>query len=190
MVLKQNVDVDILAKADQHSKSYRKENADLFYVRDILEHSGFSSNFFKTTWYSQAQVLNPSVVRELESLWHEEQECCLGEFDFCCHHQLLFDLVNEVLVQMYDKSFTYYPKALSYSCRVPPLLENRMNEEVCNNVGTLLRLKPEEESIDAIVDQDLKKDDGWMNLQLESECLALELEDMIFNDLLEELKCF
>ncbi|KAK6788143.1 hypothetical protein RDI58_016668 [Solanum bulbocastanum] len=188
--LKQNVDVDIQAKADHHDKSYRKENADLFYVRDILDHSGFSSNFFKTTWYSEAQVLSPSLVRELESLWHEEEECCLGEFDFCCHHHLLFDLVNEVLVQMYDKSFTYYPKALSYSCHVPQLLENRMNEEVCNNVGTLLRLKPEQESIDTIVDQDLKVDDGWMNLQLESECLALELEDMIFNDLLEELRCF
>lgn len=188
--LKQNVDVAILAKADHHSKSYREENADLFYVRDILEHSGFSSKFFRTTWYSQAQVLNPSLVRELESLWHEEQDCCLGEFDFCCHHQLLFDLVNEVLVQMYDKSCTYYPKALSYSCRVRSLLENRMIEEVCNKVGTLLRLKPEQESIDAIVDQDLKKDDGWMNLQLESECLGLELEDMIFNDLLEELGCF
>lgn len=188
--LKQNVDVDTLAKADHHIKSYRKENADLFYVRDILEHSGFSSNFFKTTWYSQAQVLNPSVVRELESLWHEEHECCLGDFDFCCHHQLLFDLVNEVLVQMYDRSFTYYPKALSYSCRVRSMLENRIFEEVCNNVDAFLRMKPEQESIDAIVDQDLKTDDGWMNLQLESECSALELEDMIFNDLLEELRCF
>ncbi|KAH0659744.1 hypothetical protein KY289_028492 [Solanum tuberosum] len=189
--LKQNVDVDIQAKAEHHDKSYRKENADLFYVRDILDHSGFSRNFFKTTWYSEVQVLNPSLVRELESLWHEEEEeCCLGEFDFCCHHHLLFDLVNEVLVQMYDRSFTYYPKALSNSCRVAQLLENRMNEEVCNNVGTLLRLKPEQESIDTIVDQDLKMDDGWMNLQLESECLALELEDMIFNDLLEELRCF
>lgn len=188
--LKQNVDVDTLAKADHHIKSYRKENADLFYVRDILEHSGFSSNFFKTTWYSQAQVLNPSVVRELESLWHEEHECCLGDFDFCCHHQLLFDLVNEVLVQMYDRSFTYYPKALSYSCRIRSMLENRIFEEVCNNVDAFLRMKPEQESIDAIVDQDLKTDDGWMNLQLESECSALELEDMIFNDLLEELRCF
>ncbi|CAN4100964.1 unnamed protein product [Withania somnifera] len=188
--LNQNADVDTLAKADHSSKSYRKENADLLYVRDILEHSGFASNFFKTTWYSQAQVLNPSVVRELETLWHEEQDCFLGDFDFCCHHQLLFDLVNEVLAQMYERSFTYYPKALSYSCRVRPLLENRMIEEVCNNVGTLLRLKPEQESIDAIVDQDLKIDDGWMNLQLESECSALELEDMIFHDLLEELRCF
>lgn len=188
---KQNVDVDILAKADHHDKSYRKENADFFYVRDVLDHSDFSRNFFKTTWYSEAQVLNPSLVKELESLWHEEEEeCCLGEFDFCCHHHLLFDLVNEVLLQMYDRSFTYYPKALTYNCRVPQLLENRMNEEVCNNVGTLLRLKPEQESIDTIVDQDLKMDDGWMNLQLESACLALELEDMIFNDLLEELRCF
>lgn len=190
LIHKQNVGVDTPAKADHHSKSYRKENADLFYVRDILEHSGFSSNFFKTTWYSQAQVFNPSVVRELESLWHQEQECCVEDFDFCCHHQLVFDLVNEVLVQMYERSFTYYPKALSYSCRLRPLLEYRMIEEVCNNVGTLLRLKPEQESIDAIVDRDLEKDDGWMNLQLESECSALELDDMIFNDLLEELICF
>ncbi|XP_009609391.1 protein TRM32-like [Nicotiana tomentosiformis] len=190
LVLKHNVDVDTLAKADRRNKSYRKENADLFYVRDILEHSGFSSNFFKTTWYSAAQVLNPSVIQELESFWHQEQEyCCLDDFYFCCHHHLLFDLVNEVLVQIYDRSFTYYAKALSYSCRVRPLPENRMVEEVCKNVGTLLRLKPEQESIDAIVDRDLKKDDGWMNLQLESECLALELEDMIFNDLLEELSC-
>lgn len=192
LVLKHNVDVDVdtLAKADGRNKSDKKENADLFYVRDILEHSGFSSNFFKTTWYSATQVLNPSIVQELESFWHQEQEyCCLDDFYFCCHHHLLFDLVNEVLVQIYDRSFTYYAKALSYSCRVRPLPENRMVEEVCKNVGTLLRLKPEQESIDAIVDRDLKKDDGWMNLQLESECLALELEDMIFNDLLEELSC-
>ncbi|OIT02729.1 PREDICTED: protein TRM32-like isoform X2 [Nicotiana attenuata] len=192
LVLKHNVDVDVdtLVKADRHNKSYKKENADLFYVREILEHSGFSSNFCKTTWYSATQVLNPSIVQELESFWHQEQEyCCVDNFYFCCHHQLLFDLVNEVLVQIYDRSFTYYPKALSYSCRVRALPENRMVEEVCKNVDTLLRLKPEQESIDAIVDRDLKKDDGWMNLQLESECLALELEDMIFNDLMEELSC-
>ncbi|CAN4098839.1 unnamed protein product [Withania somnifera] len=156
-------------------------NSEICFGEDISNSSEFQIS---------KEVLNPSIVRELESLWHEEQECGLGDFDFCCHHELLFDLVNEVVVQMYDRSFTYYPKALSYSCRIRPLLENRMIEEVSNNVGKLLILKPEQESIDAIVDQDLRSDDGWMNLQIESECSGLELEDMIFNDLLEELRCF
>ena len=42
-------------------------------------------------------------------------------------------------------------------------------------------------SLDYYVSKDLAKYDGWMNLQFDSECVGLELDDLIFDDLLEEI---
>lgn len=44
-----------------------------------------------------------------------------------------------------------------------------------------------DQTVDGIVALDLWSDDSWMNLQLESEHVALELEYMFLNELLEEI---
>lgn len=173
----------------QSYQSYIMDDPDLCFVMDILECSGFTQNFFQETWYSSEQPLNPSVFEEVESCWHQEFQSSREEIFMFFHHQMLFDLINEVLVQIYDRSFTYYPAALSSCCRIRPLPSgNRIIAEVCSSISSLLNIKPEaKQSLDSIMARDLERDYGWMNLQVESEYVALELEGILFDDLLDEL---
>ncbi|KAL7247513.1 hypothetical protein ACSBR2_002430 [Camellia fascicularis] len=166
-----------------HTKSFTNNIADFNYVREVLERSGLDGNGFLGPWHSMDQPLNPLVFEEVTaSCPHEPQ---------CCHHQLLFDLINEVLLEIYDSSFTYYPRALSFNCHVRPMPGGyRVLEEVWARISRTLSLRPEvDQSVDSGVAHDLGKDVGGMNLQLETECVALELEDLIFDQLLEEVIC-
>lgn len=151
------------------------DSADLNYVREVLERAGFNENGFHAAWYSSDQPLSPLLLDEVSECWWPHEAECIGR------HQLLFDLVNEVILEIYERSFTYYPKELSSSCRVRPMHGRFHDEEVLKSI----RL---DQTVDDPVTQDYaKEDDGWMNLQMESECVALELEDLIFDQLLEEM---
>ncbi|XP_028090654.1 protein TRM32-like [Camellia sinensis] len=167
------------------------DNADFNYVSDILECSGFNENGFHGPWYSQDQPLNPLVFDEVEDCWPHESQHYEEKIYACFHHQLLFDIINEVLLQIYDSSFPYYPKALSSNCRICPMpVRYHVLDEVWARISKTLSLRPgADQSVDHVVSHDLGTDDGWMNLQLESECVALALEDMIFDELLEEVMC-
>lgn len=162
-------------------------DSDLNYVREVLECAGFDKNGFNMAWYSSDQPLSPLTFDEVEdSRWPHGAECSEENISVLCRHQLLFDLVNEVIIQIYEKSFTYYPKELSSGCRVHTMHGKFHDEEVLKTISKSLVLKPE---LDDPVTRDYGQDDGWMNLQMESECVALELEDLIFDELLEELIC-
>lgn len=169
--------------------SYSEYDADLDYVKDILDNSGFGNDAFHKTWHSSNQPIDPLVFDEMEAYWHKG--CSAEEHCGCDHHQLLFDLVNEKLLHLYGKSFTYYPKALSSGCYIRPFpVGDHIVDEMCDSVNTLMRLKTEQkQSLECLVALDMGKDDGWMNLQLESECVGLELDDIIFDELLGELIC-
>lgn len=171
------------------SKSQIKSYNDFNYVSYILDRSGFSKNDLLDLWYSPDQPLNPSVFHAMEAFWPHGDSS--PEDEFCCHHQLLFDLINEALVQIYDTSFTYYPRALSSKCRVPPMPTNfNVLYEVWFKVREIINMKlGSDPTVDDIVARDIWNDDHWMNLQLESECVALDLEDMLLDELLEEILC-
>ncbi|CAA3013690.1 Hypothetical predicted protein [Olea europaea subsp. europaea] len=182
----ENSDTNIRYFGDNESQKETDSNS--YYVRHILEKSGIVENAFDIAWHSSDQPLSPELFEEVEANWNwnQEQSQLTG-----WHHQQLFDVVNEALIQIYDKSFPYYPKALSSSCRVRPMpVRSHFIEEVSTSIGDLLNFKPEEkESLDSIIAYDLENDYRWMNLQLESETVALDLEDVIFDELLEEVIC-
>ncbi|XP_052188619.1 uncharacterized protein LOC127798990 [Diospyros lotus] len=169
------------------------DNTDFDFVHAILEHSGFNGNSFLGTWHSLDQPLSPLVFEEVKACWPHESQCSGEETYTCCHHQLMFDLINEVLLQIRDSSFTYYPKELSFSCRLRPMpvnLRHHILEEVWGRISKIRSLRlGMDQSVDCAIVQDLGRDDGWMNLQMETECVALELEDMILDELLEEIIC-
>ncbi|CAI9108100.1 OLC1v1007622C1 [Oldenlandia corymbosa var. corymbosa] len=161
------------------------ENTDLDYVKAILEYSGFGKDAVQKTWYSSNQPLDPSVFIDMEAYLHNK------EWEGCYHHQLLFDIINEKLLNVYDRSFAYYPKALSSSCHIHPFpIGDNIVDEICKSISPLTSLKPEQkQSLECIVGLDMAgKDEGWMNLQMESECLALELEELIFEELMEDME--
>ncbi|KAE9461109.1 hypothetical protein C3L33_06977, partial [Rhododendron williamsianum] len=102
-------------------------NSDFDYVSIILHLSGFDGNGFLEQWHSLDQPLNPLVFEEVETCWPHETE--LSGDKISARHQLLFDLTNEVLLQIYESSFTYYPRELSLGCRIRPS-PSRFLEEV------------------------------------------------------------
>ncbi|KAJ1401718.1 hypothetical protein SESBI_28612 [Sesbania bispinosa] len=162
------------------------------YVRKVLELSGFTSHESHGIWYSDDQPVDPSVYEELEGCLLLDPDCSGNcEEDGQCNHLLLFDIINEGLMEIFGRSYNYYPRPLSSLSHVHTL---PAGDNVLHKVWTLISWylsSPSEAypSLDYYVSRDLAKNDGWMNLQFDSECVGLELDDMIFDDLLEEIIC-
>ncbi|KZV56305.1 hypothetical protein F511_00302 [Dorcoceras hygrometricum] len=194
------VSQEILSASEQLKVSEDKfvksvgHTGDSGYVRLILEHSGIAKDAYERLWHASDQPLSPKILEDLDALCPHEHDQLTSWQDFCStcwQHQMLFDLVNETLVETYDLSLPYYPRPLSSSCHVRPFpVGNRIVEETSMSIGKLLDLRTDEKrSLDRIIAHDLKDDYRWMNLQFEGECIGLELEDMIFDSLVEELVC-
>ncbi|XP_038698140.1 uncharacterized protein LOC119995703 isoform X2 [Tripterygium wilfordii] len=159
------------------------------YVRDILELSGFSGSESLGTWHSDDQPVDPSLFEEVEGCMLLDPDCSGQEEGGYCNHLLLFDLTNEVLMDIYERSYTYCPMQLSSLSHIRPMpVGHHVLKEVWTNISWYLGSRPNFDwSLDYVVSRDLGKDDGWLNLQFDTECVGLELEDFIFDDLLEEI---
>ena len=169
----------------------KMDEADFNYVRDVLELSGFINNECLGEWYSLDQPLDPYLFKELENCLHPELESYGENVSGNCDHQLLYDLINGTLLEIYERSFTYFPISFSFNCHIRSMPKgNYLLEEVWAKVSSNLILRPElDQSLDDVVARDMAKGDGWMNLQFDNECVALELEELIFDELLEEFMC-
>ncbi|GAB2295751.1 hypothetical protein Dimus_029907 [Dionaea muscipula] len=170
-----------------------KDEADFNYVRDILRISGYSRDQILGTWYSAEQPVDPSIFVELESCSIVEPDCSAiydhDEEGTQCNHLLLFDLINEELLTIYERSISYWPSPLSSCSRMHPMPKGyRVLEEIWASISWYLGSRPRfDPSLDYVTTRDLAKDDGWMNLQFDEECVGLELEEFIFEDLIMEM---
>ncbi|XP_039036335.1 uncharacterized protein LOC120173142 [Hibiscus syriacus] len=159
------------------------------YVKDVLELSGFSTSEALGAWHAENQPLDPMMLGEIKGCVKCDPNCSMeGEEVGYCNHPLLFDLTNEVLVDVYERSYSYYPRVLSPLCHVRPMPTGRhVLEQVWESISWYLSYKTGyDKPLDYVASRDLMVNDGWMNLQVDHESLALEVEELIFNDLLEE----
>ncbi|KAJ6895460.1 hypothetical protein NC651_021841 [Populus alba x Populus x berolinensis] len=168
-----------------------EDDADFNYLRDVLEVSGFIGPESLGTWYSLEQPLSPTLFKALEAYLHKGLESSSEDVAYNCDHLLLFDLINEELLDIYESSLAYFPKLFSFTQRVRPLPRgNNVIDEVWKRISWHRRSTSEmEQSIEDIVARDCEKSDGWMNLQLDAEDVALDLEDLIFDELVDEVIC-
>lgn len=160
------------------------------YVKDVLEFSGFMGN--DQMRYTVEQPLKPTLFKALEaSLNHEKESSGEEIINIYDHHQLLFNLVNEVIFETHENSPCYFPRPLFFSHQLHPMPKGQyLLKEVWSGVSSYLSLRPELfQTLDDVVSHDLAKRSGWMNteLQQEEEIVALELEEMIIDDLLDEI---
>ncbi|QCE06183.1 hypothetical protein DEO72_LG9g1194 [Vigna unguiculata] len=161
------------------------------YVTKVLDLSGFTDQDSLGIWYSDNQPVGPAVYEELEGCLLLDPHCSgnSGEGGEC-NHMLLFDIVNEGLLKIFGRSYNYYPRPLSTLSHVHPL---PTGDNVLYDVWKLISwylnstISDSYISLDYYVSKDLSKYDGWMNLQFDSECVGLEIDDLIFDDLLEEI---
>ncbi|KAI5325622.1 hypothetical protein L3X38_034696 [Prunus dulcis] len=172
-----------------HLQVDARDVAEFNYVRDVLEQSGFNGNESLGTWHSDDQPVDPLAYEGVEGCLVHDPDCSGNEEGGKCDHFLLFDLINEVLMEIYGRSYTYCPMTLSSLCNIPLMpAGHHVLKQVWALVSWYLSLRPEfDQSLDYVVSSDLAKNDGWMNLQFDSECIGIELEDLIFDDLLEEV---
>lgn len=195
-----NAGLDLLTNSHENLKNELKtinskkhmdlstEDDDFTYVKKILEHSGFLKNGLQQTWYSSSQPLDPYVFQELESQHLHDPERFAEEMNELSHRLLIFDLVDEVLVTMYETSIAYNPKKLSSFCHIRHEPSGSLVlDEVWTRVSRLINMEHDmNESLNDIVARDVRSD-GWMNLNSDLECVGLDLEDLVLDDLLEEL---
>ncbi|KAG1337705.1 putative protein TRM32 [Cocos nucifera] len=179
---------------DDFNSSYiqvdEKDEAEFQYVRDILMKSGFSGDELLGEWYSPNQPVDPSLFEEAECSCYELDPAGY-EPEMTLSHMLLFDLINEVLLDIYDSTFTYCPSLSRFDSRVRPMPAGyHVLEEVwaiiSHHLSSQLQL---DQTVEDIVARDFMKDDGWMSLQHDTEYVGLELEDLILDDLLAEVTC-
>ncbi|WCJ28298.1 hypothetical protein M5689_009999 [Euphorbia peplus] len=168
---------------------FEKDKAEFDYVKDILHLSGFSGSELLGTWYSDDQPLDPSMLEEMDLVIFNP-ECFGDEEGYPCYNLLLFDLINQVLMEIYANSYTYYPSPLTSLSRIHPMpVGGRVFDEVWANISWYLSFTPEssDQLLDYIATRDYSRNDGWMNLQFDCECVAMEVDDMIFDDLLDDI---
>uniref|UniRef100_A0A6N2LIJ8 DUF4378 domain-containing protein n=1 Tax=Salix viminalis TaxID=40686 RepID=A0A6N2LIJ8_SALVM len=134
-----------------------EDDADFNYVRDVLELSGFNGPEFLGTWYSLEQPLSPTLFKALEAYLHKEPESSSSEDVACnCDHLLMFDLINEELVEIYNSLLAYFPKLFSFTPRVSPLPRGKhVLEEVWKRISWYRKSRSGmEQTIEDIVARD------------------------------------
>ncbi|TKY63273.1 TRM32 protein [Spatholobus suberectus] len=163
-----------------------RDKAEFNYVKYVLEISGLTGKECLSAWHSRDHPVDPLLYEEME-----------GDPDFCsyggsgqCNHHVLFDLINETLLELSGRSYCYCPiplsSSLSHTHSMPKGCHNLHQVWIHMSKSLCLRSKADL-TIDDHVSRDLERRDGWVNLQLFDQCVGLELEDLIFHDLLEEI---
>ncbi|KAK7286800.1 hypothetical protein RJT34_22054 [Clitoria ternatea] len=160
-----------------------RDKAEFNYVKYVLEISGMTDKEFLSAWHSTDHPVDPLLYEEMES---DPDFCSYGGSGQCNHH-VLFDLINETLLELYGRSYNY--------CPIPSLTHILLMSNGCHilhqvwtHMSKSLDLRSKASlTIDDYVSRDLAKLDGWVNHGFCADSLGLELEDMILYDLLEEI---
>ncbi|XP_020207191.1 uncharacterized protein LOC109792211 isoform X2 [Cajanus cajan] len=162
-----------------------RDKAEYNYVKYVLEICGLTGKDCISAWHSSDHPVDPLLYEEME-----------GDPDFCsysygrCNHHVLFDLINETLLELSGRCYCCCPMPLSQSHPMPKpkgcdtihKVWTHMSKSFCmRSIAGL--------TIDDHVGRDLSRRDGWLNLHLFAQCVGLEVEDLIFHDLLQELTC-
>ncbi|MED6133656.1 hypothetical protein PIB30_030175 [Stylosanthes scabra] len=153
------------------------------HVKHVLEYLGLMGNEDNIVqlWHTlDQQLIDTSWFHVIESIG-EDSVISNHHHHHHHHHDLLVsNIVKEVLLQIHETSSTY--------STIIHKGQHLLNE-VWIRVNSYLRLRPElDQTLDDVVGRDLAKKNGcWMILKHEEECVALELEEIIFKDLVDEI---
>lgn len=180
---------DVLNKAEAFRiKLDEKDEADFNYVRDLLMDFSFDSSEFVRAWYSHNRQVEPFIFGQVNQRFHELETASHCSNETLLDHQLLSDLVNEVLFEIYERSFVY-----SWFLRIHPSVRpipvgHHVLEEVWIGISSLLSSQRQPiHTLVSVMARDFAKNEGWLSHQRDAESIGKELECLVLDDLLEEL---
>lgn len=164
---------------------YAQEEAEFNFVRTVLKKSGFDGGAedFLAVWCSSYEPVDQLLfVDDLETAVKD------GSSDVYIDHRLIFDLINEVLLEIYETTVANSIGLSHYSSRIRPVpAGDHLLEEVWAKVSWHLSLQQDtNHTIEHIEAQDYEKKSGWMNLQWDAESVGNYLGDLIYDSLVDE----
>lgn len=164
---------------------YAQEEAEFNFVRNVLKKSGFGGGAedFLAVWCSSYEPVDQLLfVDDLETAIKD------GSSDVYIDHRLIFDLINEVLLEIYETTVANSIRLSHYSSRIRPVpMGDHLLEEVWAKVSWHLSLQQDtNHTIEHVEAQDYEKKSGWMNLQWDAESVGNYLGDLIYDSLVDE----
>lgn len=169
-------------------------NEQFEYVEHVLDVLGFVGGEDQyAAWDSIEETLDPALFDEIEILCpfkpnpSTKDSVAMSSSD----RKVLFHLVIEALVEIHEKSFAYCsPTSLSLCLQIRTISKgkSRVLEYVWEFVSKYIHWIPElDRGLNGLVAHDMTKTSSfWKNNQTEIEYIGLDLEDLIFDELLEE----
>ncbi|KAK6918371.1 protein of unknown function DUF4378 [Dillenia turbinata] len=147
------------------------------YVKAVVQASGLSCDELCMISLSSDDLLDPALYDDIEFFPHQ-----------ITHDQkLLFDCINEVLLEVHELYFGSYPWVSYVKPVIQPITKD---EEVLRKVWEgikwhFLPWRPPR-TLEQIISKDMAKNGTWMDLRFEVEVTCIEIGEAILNDLVED----
>ncbi|XP_010255349.1 PREDICTED: uncharacterized protein LOC104596048 [Nelumbo nucifera] len=147
------------------------------YVRAVLLASGLRSDeFFR--WNSPQQLLDPSLIDEVEIISAQH----------CGNRKLLFDCINEVLIEVYERYFGCSPWVSFVKPSICPVpVGKNIICEVWEGIDWYILPQLPPQTLDQIIGKDMAKVGAWMDLKPDLESIGFDIEEAILEELVEEM---
>lgn len=168
--------------------SSEDQNPDHSYITQILLASGlllkdlrYTSTFMQHK--PSEHLLNPSLFLVLEQTKGNIQQP--SDISDKIHRKLIFDIVNEILVEKISKLEYSKPQ----KCQSGPMLLKELCSEVDHLQAEANRSLLEEDDyfLNILSDEIMRKSENWNDYRSETPALVLDIERLIFKDIINEL---
>ncbi|XP_064959205.1 protein LONGIFOLIA 1-like [Musa acuminata AAA Group] len=179
------------------------DNPDHNYVSEILLATGILNKDCRVPLqlYTSGHAINPELFGVLEQPkhgWFSKFELDKEETQHQKtnteknHRKLVFDVVNEIISHKMES--TAYGNGLDLLCQFRRKLSGQqlVLEEVCSQIRRLRTEKTRstslEDDVEFIAGEDiLHRSEGWVDFSAEQSRVALQIERLIFKDLIDEV---
>lgn len=147
------------------------------YVRNVMEASGFNYSEFFGRWRSSEQPLSPSLFDQVE----------VSSAHLSSDRKLLFDCINEVLVEIYERFFSCSPWISFVKTNIWPIpVRKHVIQEVWQGIHWHL-LPQFPRTLDQVIGKDMAKAGSWMDLRFDVEAVSSEMGEGILEKIMEEM---
>ena len=159
-------------------KHHVQENKLIFdYIKAVLQASGFNMDQLWIKCLSSDQILDPSLFDQVE--FFSDQ--------LCDDKKLLFDCINEVLVEVCWQYLGILPRVsfVKPSIRPTPNME-KVTLKVWEGVCWYFLPLPPPHTLDQIVRKDIARSSAWMDIRFDADTVGVETGEAILAELMED----
>ncbi|KAL4567075.1 hypothetical protein LXL04_022647 [Taraxacum kok-saghyz] len=152
------------------------EESEFEYVEAVLLASDLNWDEFEKRWLSSLQILDSSLFHEVEIFSNRPSH----------DQKLLFDSTNEILQEVCDCYLHFFLQLSFIKRKIQPVPEGA---DLINEIWEKIELNLKGNyplSLDRLVKKDFGSSRTWMDLRADSREIVFEIDESIFEDVLED----